>query len=339
MSLASIVLNIVLTKYFPAGETYELKKSDFRIVCEQVGHHPPVSAWHASGSEGDTFVFHGSIYPKTKFWGKSVEFRPQGVCTVRFPEHPNETFTWNNVNCIVHNIIVGTLWMEQNGTMEIVNHADGSKVVLNFKPGGWFSSNGSDLHTVEGFLVDKDKKKKRFIYGRWTEFLCSVDVDSLQDHFNFKMTDKTEANASNLPKHAPLEVCDIANSKVVWHVDPRPEDSGQYYNFSHFTMGLNEFDPEDEHKDLCPTDSRHRPDIRALEDGDLDLAVKEKERLENKQREYRKPFKNCKKESDWWTPKWFSSSKNPWTKEDDWTLVDNEYWSKSRLRQGNLDIF
>ena len=124
------------------------------------------------------------------------------------------------------------------------------------------------------FWITK-KKKKKFIYSRWTEFICSVDIESLEQYLNIKVPmDKIEANASNLPKHAPIELCDIPNSKVLWHVDPRPEDSNQYYNFSNFTMGLNEFDTEGEHKNLCSSDSRHRPDIRALEDGDLELAAK-----------------------------------------------------------------
>merc|ERR1719394_1546117 len=44
--------------------------------------------------------------------------------------------------------------------------------------------------------------------------------------------------------------------------------------------------------ELAPTDCRNRPDIRALEEGDLDLAASKKEYLENKQREFRKEFKN-----------------------------------------------
>ncbi|KAG8225810.1 hypothetical protein J437_LFUL005617, partial [Ladona fulva] len=60
------------------GETYELEREDFRIVCEQVSHHPPVSAFHADGAD---FHFHGSIHPKLKFWGKSVEIQPKGTVT------------------------------------------------------------------------------------------------------------------------------------------------------------------------------------------------------------------------------------------------------------------
>ena len=80
----------------------------------QVCHHPPVSAFHAESKEKE-FLFHGAIYPKVKFWGKSIEFQPKGVLTVELPL-TGEMFTWTNVNCVVHNIIVGTLWMEHTGS-------------------------------------------------------------------------------------------------------------------------------------------------------------------------------------------------------------------------------
>jgi hypothetical protein len=54
----------------------------FRVVCEQVSHHPPVSAFHADCKD---FIFHGSIHPKLKFWGKSVEIQPKGQVTVELP--------------------------------------------------------------------------------------------------------------------------------------------------------------------------------------------------------------------------------------------------------------
>ena len=57
------------------------EEQGFRLVSEQVSHHPPVSAFHAESLVGD-FVFHGSIYPKLKFWGKSVEAEPKGTITL-----------------------------------------------------------------------------------------------------------------------------------------------------------------------------------------------------------------------------------------------------------------
>jgi len=293
------------------GETYQLEQDGFRIVCEQVCHHPPVSAFHAEETENKKFVFRGSIYPKTKFWGKSIEFQPKGVLTV---ELGDEMYTWSNVSCVVHNIVVGTLWMEHTGTMEIVSHKHGLKAVLTFKPGGWFSGN-SDLHCVEGFIIDKDKNKLAFLYGKWTEFLCSAPPESLVALLGCNLA-KIDPGASNLPKHPPLLPGAVPDSKVLWEAAPRPEHSGLYYNFSSFTMRLNEAGNGGE---LAPTDCRLRPDIRALENGELDLAAQQKEMLENKQREFRKPFKG-KKESEWWTPRWFSPSKHSATGDDDWSF-------------------
>lgn len=42
--------------------------------------------------------------------------------------------------------------MEQHGNMEIVNHSNGHRANLTFKPAG---SNSKDLHRVEGIISDK----------------------------------------------------------------------------------------------------------------------------------------------------------------------------------------
>ena len=173
-------------------------------ICQlkyfQVCHHPPVSAFHAESTTDTKFVFRGSMYPKTKFWGKSIEFQPRGVLTVELDNE--EVYTWSNVSCVVHNIVMGSLWMEQTGTMEIVSHKHGLRAVLTFKPGGWVSGD-SDLHCVEGFIVDKDKKKLAFLYGRWTEFLCSAPPESLAKLLGCNLA-KVDVSASNLGKHPPL---------------------------------------------------------------------------------------------------------------------------------------
>lgn len=130
------------------GETYEIERDEFRMVCEQVCHHPPVSAFHADAND---FVMHGSIHPKLKFWGKSIEIQPKGGLTVEFPK-TGDAFTWTGVNCCIHNIIVGKLWMDHFGQLEITNHKTGHKAIITIKPAGWSSK---DLHRVEGFIVDK----------------------------------------------------------------------------------------------------------------------------------------------------------------------------------------
>lgn len=311
------------------GETYELVREDlgFRLISEQVSHHPPVSAFHAEGLKQD-FVFHGSIYPKLKFWGKSVEAEPKGIITLELPKH-NEAYTWTNPTCCVHNIIVGQLWIEQYGNVEVINHKTGERCYLNFIPCGLF---GKELHKVEGYILDKSKKKLCALYGKWTECLYVVDPAAFEAH---KKNDKkgaaekkgSKASCSEDQEEVPSPAADtvemIPGSQLLWRIAPRPANSAEMYSFTSFAMQLNEL-----HKDmegLIPqTDCRLRPDIRAMENGDIDLASEEKKRLEEKQRAARK---NRSKNDEEWKTRWFQQGQNPHTNAQDW-LLSGRYWDR-----------
>jgi hypothetical protein len=290
------------------GETYEyeIEELGIRVLLEQVSHHPPVSAWHA---ESNHFVLHGTICPKLKFWGKSIEVKPEGTITLKL-KSKNDVFTWKSVNCCVHNIIVGKLWFEEYGSMEVTNQTNGLKASLNFKAAGWF---GKDLHRFDGFILSSDKEKLRFIYGKWSDYLKTAAVDDYEEYMKshaqrFRVPDKPSNttpstprkmmsklnsltrqltgsvdqqddsaeptslpdNCTNgeIPKSDSSHSLDIPNSRILWQVNPRPECSSQYYNFTLFSMSLNQLNDKLA-KLLPPTDSRFRPDVRKLEDGDL----------------------------------------------------------------------
>ncbi|XP_005912776.1 oxysterol-binding protein-related protein 1 isoform X1 [Haplochromis burtoni] len=320
------------------GETYELIRDDlgFRWMSEQVSHHPPVSAFHAEGLKED-FVFHGSIYPKLKFWGKSIEAEPKGVITLELPKY-NEAYTWTNPTCCVHNIIVGQLWIEQYGSVEVLNHKTGERCSMTFKPCGLF---GKELHKVEGYILDKSKKKLCAIYGKWTECLYTVDPATFDAHKKTekKNPDEKKGNKQTSVDEEPEEtpppdtetVQVIPGSELIWKITPRPENSSKFYAFSTFAMQLNELDKRMEGV-IPPTDSRLRPDICAMEKGDIDLASAEKKRLEEKQRMARK---NRTKSTEEWKvrnaalgPRWFQQGPNPHNKAQDWLYLKG-YWDRN----------
>lgn len=309
------------------GETYELVREDlgFRLISEQVSHHPPVSAFHAEGLQQD-FVFHGSIYPKLKFWGKSVEAEPKGTITLELPKF-NESYTWTNPTCCVHNIIVGQLWIEQYGNMEITNHRTGERCFLNFKPCGLF---GKELHKVEGYILDKSKKKLCSLYGKWTECLYTIEPAAFDAHKkNDKKTAEEKKTKSSgeeqeeVPSPSTDTVQVIPGSQLLWRIAPRPPNSAQMYSFTSFAMQLNELHKEMEGA-IPQTDCRLRPDIRAMENGDIDLASEEKKRLEEKQRAARK---NRAKSDEEWKTRWFHQGQNPHTKSQDWIFTGG-YWDR-----------
>uniref|UniRef100_A0A8C1Z5U8 Oxysterol-binding protein n=1 Tax=Cyprinus carpio TaxID=7962 RepID=A0A8C1Z5U8_CYPCA len=269
------------------GETYELTREDqgFRLISEQVSHHPPISAFHTESLAGD-FVFHGSIYPKLKFWGKSVEAEPKGTITLEL-------------------------------------HNTGEKCVLNFKPCGMF---GKELHRVEGYIQDKSKKKCCVIYGKWTECMWSVDPQVYEAHRKLEKRGTTDTrkqkqeepeavneDADEMPE-VQETVAVIPGSTLLWRISSRPPHSAEMYNFTNFAMTLNELEPGMEGV-LAPTDCRLRPDIRAMENGNIDEASIEKERLEEKQRASRK---ERAKDGEDWSTRWFQLDTNPYTGSQDW---------------------
>ncbi|VBB26864.1 unnamed protein product [Acanthocheilonema viteae] len=76
-----------------------------------------------------------------------------------------------------------------------------------------------------------------------------------------------------------------ANQKdYLFEAIPLPKNANQYYGFSQFACGLNEFLNSEEKSSAPQTDSRFRPDLKALENGDTSRAVETKANLEKLQR-------------------------------------------------------
>eukprot|EP00128_Syssomonas_multiformis_P014889 Colp12_sorted_trinity150504_noHs@7553 len=100
------------------GETFELDCPDkgWRYISEQVSHHPPISAMH---SEGKDWVFIQDFSMKSKFRGKYLQIVPTGISYLTF-KNTGDKYSWRKVTSTVHNIIVGKLWIDQDGEMEIM---------------------------------------------------------------------------------------------------------------------------------------------------------------------------------------------------------------------------
>ncbi|XP_069965330.1 oxysterol-binding protein-related protein 1 isoform X2 [Bactrocera oleae] len=335
------------------GETYELQRKDFKILCEQVSHHPPISAFHA---ESSYYKFYGSINPKIKFMGKSINIQPKGVVTVELTRW-NEAYTWSYVNCCVHNVLVGKLWIEQLGTMEIKNHSNGYRAILDFKEAERSSS--KEANQVFGIVENDEKKVIYRLFGKWNDFLkCASEEDyqlnMQQKHVNesmsshdrnarklfsklnsFKMPlflgasiEDDQVGTSELNSLSLREYIDISSeikSALLWKCKERPLYSAKYYHFTDFAMQLNAINPNTT-QPLCNTDSRLRPDIRYLEEGDVTAASAQKNRLEEKQRDAERLRKG--RNNDSWKPRWFKFDVNPLTKHEDWTYTGG-YWERS----------
>ncbi|XP_070097425.1 oxysterol-binding protein-related protein 6 isoform X30 [Equus przewalskii] len=275
------------------GETYECIREDkgFRFFSEQVSHHPPISACHC---ESKNFVFWQDIRWKNKFWGKSMEILPVGTLNVMLPKY-GDCYVWNKVTTCIHNILSGRRWIEHYGEVTIRNTKSSVCICkLTFVKVNYWNSN---VNEVQGVVMDQEGKVVHRLFGKWHEGLyCGV---------------------------AP-------SAKCIWRPGSMPTNYELYYGFTRFAIELNELDPV--LKDLLPpTDARFRPDQRFLEEGNVEAAAAEKQRVEELQRSRRRYMEENNLEH---RPKFFkkvsdANQREAWVSNDTyWELRKDPGFSK-----------
>ncbi|KAJ3160844.1 hypothetical protein HDU86_008204 [Geranomyces michiganensis] len=345
MSNYSSTLGRIQKPFNPVlGETYELVRDDkgFRYLSEQVCHHPPISACHC---ESPDYTFWTEVSVKSKFWGKSLEIHPLGLCHVRLPVYKpgssdiveTEHYSWKKVTTVVNNVIVGKLWMDHYGDMIVKNWRTGEECIVTFKPkptGGWFGMSGGSKGSkgkpeeedngggeIGGVVKDAKGVVRYELRGRW-------DGQVVADPVN-----RGGGRGSPLP---------------LWKRNPMPPNAADNFFFTSFAITLNQL-PDPLRASLPPTDSRLRPDQQAMERGDWDQANTLKERLELQQRDRRRelqanydrtrtpsgpPARGIEMGEKWWSPRWFVRELDPDSREEHWRF-DEEYWKRRNPPGGN----
>eukprot|EP00064_Thunnus_orientalis_P006420 superscaffoldBa00000665_g6437 len=247
------------------GETFELdrrRESGYRSLCEQVSHHPPAAAHHVISDRG--WTLRQEITVASKFRGKYLSIMPLGTIHAIF-EKGNNHYTWKKVTTTVHNIIVGKLWIDQSGEIDVVNHTTGDRCHLKFAPYSYFSRDVA--RKVTGVVMDKDGKAHYVLSGTWDEKM------------EFSRVMQSSRGGENGTEGKQKTVYQTLKAREVWRRNPLLEGAEAMYYFTALALTLNE--PEDA---VAPTDSRRRPDQRLMEDGRWEEANAEKQRLEEKQR-------------------------------------------------------
>jgi oxysterol-binding protein 1 len=182
--------------------------------------------------------------------------------------------------------------------MEIKNWTTGEVCLLDFKARGW---KPSSAYQVQGKVTDKSGVTKWSIGGRWNDKIYARATEGFED---------VEVGGARANQ-----------AMLVWQAHERP--SGIPFNLTPFVVTLNAV-PDTLRAKLPPTDTRLRPDQRAMEDGEYDFAATEKNRVEEKQRAARRVREN---EGIEWKPKWFSKKRDDLTGEMYWDF-HGDYWEK-----------
>ncbi|KAK9246905.1 Oxysterol-binding protein-domain-containing protein [Lipomyces tetrasporus] len=315
----SSTINRIAKPFNPLlGETYEYCRPDkgYRFVVEQVSHHPPIGAALAESARWD---YWGESAVKSKFNGRSFDINPLGTwfLNIRPVTGGQELYTWKKVTSSVVGIITGTPVVDNYGEMLIKNHTTGDVCKLKYKQRGWL---GSGAYEVYGTVTDNAGKPRWCVGGRWNDKIFGRKYQD--DNGDSLVMLSRESNRPVQSNEKPANVSTSPSSNVpflVWENHPRPSAP---FNLTPFAITLNAI-PDGLNPWLPPTDTRLRPDQRAMEDGEYDVAAKEKNRLEEKQRARRRQRET---EGSVHQPRWFRKAKHSVTGDEYWQF-NGEYWN------------
>lgn len=280
------------------GETFELDRraeSGWKTVVEQVSHHPPICCQHTESESGWKYWQECSF--SIKFRGKYIEVTPTGVAHLTFADS-DDHYTWTKAPTVVHNIVVGTPWVDQHGSMTITNHSTGDTCTMKYHPYSIFAS-ADKARLVEGKCMDKTGRIVYQIDGNWDTQLA----------------------------YAPAGNPAAATS--IWAATGQVAGEGMY-GLTKYAVTLNELSEVDQ--GCCPTDARFRPDVRMMENGDFDKANKIKVSLEEAQRARRREMEQKRVT---WEPKWFALVEDQTVTGRPQYRYKGGYWEAKRTQQWN----
>lgn len=236
------------------GETFEYCEGGIRFISEQVSHHPPVASFYA---ESDDFIIEGFLYAFVKLTLQGINTKPSGDLIITLKK-TGEKFSVDRPFIRVYNLIMGKPYLYSHGEMLVTNLTTGDKAKVYYQPKGWSSS--KDYQT-DGHIIDKNDKVWYTFSGRSDSYLDAQDVNS---------------------------------KRLIQLVEKKPDipNYERQYNYDIFNVRLNHLTKE-MLKVLPFTDTRLRPDMRALEHCDYDLSNGEKTKLEEAQRLRRKEMEKA----------------------------------------------
>jgi len=201
--------------------------------------------------------------------------------------------------------------VDNYGPMEIKNWTTGEVAHVEFKPRGW---KASSAYQISGKVVDAGGRVRVSLGGKWNSKIYA----RLTPGYEATVEEPKDGSAREVHRGS---ITEQNRAFLIWQANERPQ--GIPFNLTPFVVSFNHVD-DGLAPWLAPTDSRFRPDQRAMEEGEYDFAATEKNRLEEGQRARRKERELEGRE---FVPAWFSQARCEITGETYWKF-NGEYWDR-----------
>lgn len=164
------------------GETYEYdctndlpesnNSTGWRSIAEQVSINPPITALNVQSVTNDWELYH-EFKMTSKFRVQYLQVIPECTTHLIFKKSGNH-YTWPKVNTYVHNILLGKIWIENVGDIDIINHKTKDLCHLKYSAYNFFSS--KQMNKVSGLVTDANHTAHYVINGTWNEQIEAAQV-------------------------------------------------------------------------------------------------------------------------------------------------------------------
>jgi hypothetical protein len=134
---------------------------DAKCVCEQVCHHPPISAFYLEDEKAGVSL-NGHSGQKSKFKGTSIKIEQVGRA-VLYLKNFDEQYMIDFPDLLIRGVLTGGAYIELGGSCTIIG-SNNTKAVIEFVPKPWF---GGEYNHIKGSIYSGGKVHYN-LSGRWS---------------------------------------------------------------------------------------------------------------------------------------------------------------------------
>ncbi|KAI8987500.1 hypothetical protein BDF20DRAFT_850592 [Mycotypha africana] len=162
------------------GEQFHCTMGDAKCICEQVCHHPPISAFYLEDEKAGVSL-NGHSGQKSKFKGTSIKVEQVGRA-VLYLKNYNEQYMIDFPDLLIRGVLTGGAYIELGGTCTIIG-SNNTKAVIEFIPKPWF---GGEYNHIKGSVYAEGQLYYQ-LSGRWSHqsYYTPTSGKEKKDHLLF----------------------------------------------------------------------------------------------------------------------------------------------------------
>ncbi|KAL6189031.1 hypothetical protein ACLB2K_040421 [Fragaria x ananassa] len=156
------------------GETHHVSRGNLNVLLEQISHHPPVTALHATDEKSNIEMI-WCQHPNPKFYGTSVEAEVHGKRELKLLNH-GETYEMNSPKLVIKFLPVP--WVNWVGEHRIRCQETGLEAELYYGSSSYFGLRGNP-RSVKGKIFNSSSLELLYeIDGQWDRTVKMKEVSS-----------------------------------------------------------------------------------------------------------------------------------------------------------------